>query len=96
MFFWNTEYALSPSLAGNYHGLRHSSANDALLYLGKIGGRVFGGVVVGVFVSDAELGPGFRGRRGKGVPRQRRSDCFCNLQCPIRGLVSIAILFSVI
>ena len=51
VFFWSPQYALFPSLVGDYYGPRHSSANYALLYSAKIWGGVFGGVVVGVLVT---------------------------------------------
>jgi OFA family oxalate/formate antiporter-like MFS transporter len=51
VFFWSPQYALFPSLVGDYYGSRHSSANYALLYSGKMWGGVFGGVVVGWLVT---------------------------------------------
>jgi OFA family oxalate/formate antiporter-like MFS transporter len=52
VFFWSPQYALFPSLVGDYYGPRHSSANYALLYSGKMWGGVFGGVVVGWLVNQ--------------------------------------------
>jgi OFA family oxalate/formate antiporter-like MFS transporter len=51
VFFWSPQYALFPSLVGDYYGPRYSSANYALLYSGKMWGGVFGGVVVGWLVT---------------------------------------------
>jgi OFA family oxalate/formate antiporter-like MFS transporter len=53
VFFWSPQYALFPSLVGDYYGSRNSSANYALLYSGKMWGGVFGGVVVGWLVTVA-------------------------------------------
>jgi len=52
VFFWSPQYALFPSLVGDYYGPRHSSANYALLYSGKMWGGVFGGVLVGWLVTQ--------------------------------------------
>ncbi|MFB6270231.1 MAG: OFA family MFS transporter [Halobacterium sp.] len=49
-FFWSPQYTLFPSVVGDYYGERHSSANYALLYSGKMWGGVFGGTVTGAFV----------------------------------------------
>ena len=46
-FCWSAQYALFPSLVAAYYGERHSSANYALLYSGKVWGGVFGGGVAG-------------------------------------------------
>jgi len=46
-FFWSPQYTLFPSIVGDYYGARHSSANYALLYSGKMWGGVFGGAVAG-------------------------------------------------
>jgi OFA family oxalate/formate antiporter-like MFS transporter len=51
VFFWSPQYALFPSLVGDYYGPRHSSANYALLYSAKMWGGVFGGVLVGWLVT---------------------------------------------
>ncbi|MFB6227805.1 MAG: OFA family MFS transporter [Halobacteriales archaeon] len=51
VFFWSPQYALFPSLVGDYYGPRNSSANYALLYSAKMWGGVFGGVVVGWLVT---------------------------------------------
>ena len=53
VFFWSPQYALFPSLVGDYYGPRNSSANYALLYSAKMWGGVFGGVVVGWLVTVA-------------------------------------------
>jgi OFA family oxalate/formate antiporter-like MFS transporter len=53
VFFWSPQYALFPSLVGDYYGSRNSSANYALLYSAKMWGGVFGGVVVGWLVTVA-------------------------------------------
>jgi OFA family oxalate/formate antiporter-like MFS transporter len=52
VFSLSSQYALFPSLVGDYYGSRHSSANYALLYSGKMWGGVFGGVVVGWLVTQ--------------------------------------------
>ncbi|MFB6072184.1 MAG: OFA family MFS transporter [Halobacterium sp.] len=49
-FFWSPQYTLFPSVVGDYYGEKHSSANYALLYSGKMWGGVFGGTVTGAFV----------------------------------------------
>jgi OFA family oxalate/formate antiporter-like MFS transporter len=46
-FFWSPQYTLFPSLVGDFYGERHSSANYALLYSGKMWGGIHGGVVAG-------------------------------------------------
>ncbi|MFB6171595.1 MAG: OFA family MFS transporter [Haloarculaceae archaeon] len=50
-FFWSPQYTLFPSVVGEYYGERHSSANYALLYSGKVWGGVFGGTVTGLLVT---------------------------------------------
>jgi OFA family oxalate/formate antiporter-like MFS transporter len=50
-FFWSPQYTLFPSLVGDYYGNRHSSANYALLYSGKMWGGLFGGAVAGWLVT---------------------------------------------
>jgi OFA family oxalate/formate antiporter-like MFS transporter len=50
-FFWSPQYTLFPSIVGDYYGERHSSANYALLYSGKMWGGVFGGAVAGWLVT---------------------------------------------
>ena len=50
-FFWSPQYTLFPSVVGDYYGSRHSSANYALLYSGKMWGGVFGGGVAGWLVT---------------------------------------------
>jgi OFA family oxalate/formate antiporter-like MFS transporter len=50
-FFWSPQYTLFPSVVGDYYGSKHSSANYALLYSGKIWGGVFGGTVAGALVT---------------------------------------------
>jgi OFA family oxalate/formate antiporter-like MFS transporter len=42
-FFWSPQFALFPSIDGEYYGQANSSTNDALVYLGKVGGGVVGG-----------------------------------------------------
>ncbi|MFB6135279.1 MAG: OFA family MFS transporter [Halobacteriaceae archaeon] len=49
-FFWSPQYTLFPAIVGDYYGERHSSANYALLYSGKMWGGVFGGTVAGYLV----------------------------------------------
>ncbi|MFB6138103.1 MAG: MFS transporter [Halobacteriaceae archaeon] len=49
-FFWSPQFTLFPSLVGDYYGERHSSANYALVYSGKMWGGVFGGAVAGWLV----------------------------------------------
>ena len=50
-FFWSPQYALFPALVVDYYGTPYSSANNALLYSGKIWGGVFGGAVAGWLVA---------------------------------------------
>jgi OFA family oxalate/formate antiporter-like MFS transporter len=50
-FFWSPQYTLFPSVVGDYYGNRHSSANYALLYSGKMWGGLFGGAVAGWLVA---------------------------------------------
>lgn len=50
-FFWSPQYTLFPSVVGDYYGQKHSSANYALLYSGKMWGGVFGGVVTAWLIS---------------------------------------------
>jgi len=50
-FFWSPLYALFPALVVDYYGTPYSSANNALLYSGKIWGGVFGGALAGWLVS---------------------------------------------
>ncbi|WP_276281439.1 OFA family MFS transporter [Halorussus caseinilyticus] len=50
-FFWSPQYTLFPSVVGDYYGQKHSSANYALLYSGKMWGGVFGGGVAGWLVT---------------------------------------------
>ncbi|MFB6353537.1 MAG: OFA family MFS transporter [Halobacteriales archaeon] len=51
-FFWSPQYTLFPSVVGDYYGSRHSSANYALLYSGKMWGGVFGGGLAGWLVTQ--------------------------------------------
>ncbi|MFB6087554.1 MAG: OFA family MFS transporter [Haloarculaceae archaeon] len=51
-FFWSPQYTLFPSVVGDYYGQRHSSANYAILYSGKMWGGVFGGAVAGWLVTQ--------------------------------------------
>lgn len=51
-FFWSPQYTLFPSVVGDYYGERHSSANYALLYSGKVWGGLFGGAVAGFLVTN--------------------------------------------
>ncbi|WP_458187909.1 OFA family MFS transporter [Haladaptatus sp. NG-WS-4] len=50
-FFWSPQYTLFPSVVGDYYGRKHSSANYALLYSGKMWGGIFGGAVTGWLVT---------------------------------------------
>ncbi|WP_458189458.1 OFA family MFS transporter [Haladaptatus sp. NG-WS-4] len=50
-FFWSPQYTLFPSLIADYYGERHSSANYALLYSGKMWGGVFGGAIAGWLIT---------------------------------------------
>ncbi|MDZ7700844.1 MAG: OFA family MFS transporter [Halobacteriales archaeon] len=59
-FFWSPQYTLFPSVVGDYYGSRHSSANYALLYSGKMWGGVFGGAVAGWLVTQAGWGMTFQ------------------------------------
>jgi OFA family oxalate/formate antiporter-like MFS transporter len=58
-FFWSPQYTLFPSLVGDYYGQRHSSANYALVYSGKMWGGVFGGAVAGWLVTVSSWGATF-------------------------------------
>ncbi|GAA0301759.1 OFA family MFS transporter [Halarchaeum salinum] len=51
-FFWSPKYTLFPSIVADYYGTKHSSANYALLYSGKMWGGVLGGTVTGVLVTS--------------------------------------------
>lgn len=51
VFFWSSQFALFPSLVGDYYGPEHSSSNYALLYSSKMWGGVFGGLGVGWLVT---------------------------------------------
>jgi OFA family oxalate/formate antiporter-like MFS transporter len=51
-FFWSPQYTLFPSVVGDYYGQRHSSANYALLYSGKMWGGIFGGGIAGWLVTQ--------------------------------------------
>ena len=51
-FFWSPQYTLFPAVIGDYYGARHSSANYALLYSGKMWGGVFGGFFVGLLATQ--------------------------------------------
>jgi OFA family oxalate/formate antiporter-like MFS transporter len=50
-FFWSPQFALFPSIVGDYYGQTNSSSNYALVYLGKVGGGVSGGVVAGWLIT---------------------------------------------
>jgi OFA family oxalate/formate antiporter-like MFS transporter len=50
-FFWAPQYTLFPAVVGDYYGSRHSSANYALLYSGKMWGGVFGGGIAAWLVT---------------------------------------------
>ena len=52
-FFWSPQFALFPSIVGDYYGRANSSTNYALVYLGKVGGGVCGGVLAGVSITLA-------------------------------------------
>lgn len=52
-FFWSPQFALFPSIVGDYYGQAQSSTNYALVYLGKVGGGIFGGVIAGVLITLA-------------------------------------------
>jgi len=58
-FFWSPQYTLFPSLVGDYYGERHSSANYALLYSGKMWGGLFGGAVAGWLVAATDWSTAF-------------------------------------
>ncbi|MFC4449611.1 OFA family MFS transporter [Halorussus aquaticus] len=53
-FFWSPQYTLFPSVVGDYYGQRHSSANYALLYSGKMWGGIFGGGLTGWLVTQTD------------------------------------------
>jgi OFA family oxalate/formate antiporter-like MFS transporter len=50
-FFWSPQFALFPSIVGDYYGQANSSSNYALVYMGKVGGGVLGGVVAGWLIT---------------------------------------------
>ncbi|WP_248910280.1 OFA family MFS transporter [Halocatena marina] len=50
-FFWSPQFALFPSIVGDYYGQAHSSTNYALVYLGKVGGGISGGVLAGSLIT---------------------------------------------
>ncbi|KDE57571.1 MFS transporter [Halostagnicola sp. A56] len=50
-FFWSPQFALFPSIVGDYYGQAQSSTNYALVYLGKVGGGIAGGVLAGVLIT---------------------------------------------
>lgn len=52
-FFWSPQFALFPSIVGDYYGQAQSSTNYALVYLGKVGGGILGGVIAGVLITLA-------------------------------------------
>ncbi|MFB6197752.1 MAG: OFA family MFS transporter [Halobacteriaceae archaeon] len=58
-FFWSPQYTLFPSIIGDYYGEKHSSANYALLYSGKMWGGIFGGSFTGVLVGSLGWTPTF-------------------------------------
>ncbi|HET7325512.1 MAG TPA: MFS transporter, partial [Halococcus sp.] len=58
-FFWSPQFALFPSIVGDYYGQANSSTNYALVYLGKVGGGVFGGVLAGWLITVAGWGTTF-------------------------------------
>jgi OFA family oxalate/formate antiporter-like MFS transporter len=58
-FFWSPQFALFPSIVGDYYGQANSSTNYALVYLGKVGGGVFGGVFAAWFITVAGWGTTF-------------------------------------
>ncbi len=58
-FFWSPQFALFPSIVGEYYGQANSSTNYALVYLGKVGGGVFGGVLAAWLITVAGWGTTF-------------------------------------
>lgn len=52
-FFWSPQFALFPSIVGDYYGQANSSTNYALVYLGKVGGGAFGGVLAAWLITVA-------------------------------------------
>jgi OFA family oxalate/formate antiporter-like MFS transporter len=58
-FFWSPQFALFPSIVGDYYGQANSSSNYALVYLGKVGGGVFGGVLSAWLITVAGWGTTF-------------------------------------
>jgi OFA family oxalate/formate antiporter-like MFS transporter len=50
-FFWSPQFALFPSIVGDYYGQANSSSNYALVYMGKVGGGTLGGVVAGLLIT---------------------------------------------
>lgn len=49
-FFWSPQFALFPSIVGDYYGRSHSSTDYALAYLGKVGGGIFGSVLADALI----------------------------------------------
>ncbi len=58
-FFWSPQYTLFPAVVGDYYGRKHSSANYALLYSGKMWGGLFGGALVGWLIAITSWTTGF-------------------------------------
>jgi OFA family oxalate/formate antiporter-like MFS transporter len=58
-FFWSPQFTLFPSIVGDYYGSANSSTNYALVYLGKVGGGVFGGVLAAWLITVAGWGTTF-------------------------------------
>ena len=52
-FFWSPQFALFPSIVGDYYGQANSSTNYALVYIGKVGGGIFGGVLAAWLITFA-------------------------------------------
>lgn len=50
-FFWSPQFALFPSIVGDYYGQANSSSNYALVYMGKVAGGTLGGVVAGFLIT---------------------------------------------
>ncbi|EMA45923.1 major facilitator superfamily protein [Halococcus morrhuae DSM 1307] len=50
-FFWSPQFALFPSIVGDYYGQTNSSSNYALVYMGKVAGGTLGGVVAGFLIT---------------------------------------------
>lgn len=58
-FFWSPQFTLFPSIVGDYYGQANSSTNYALVYLGKVGGGIFGGTFAAWLITVVGWGTTF-------------------------------------